>query len=133
MRGLSFAIPRGEVFGFSGPNGAGKTSTIKVLATLLKPASGRALVAGLDVVRDAHAVRRKIGYMPDFFGVYDDLTEKHEAPVDGLSRGMKQRLGLARSASKKHAVILNGVSPRAQAGAKRSEEPLTLNGRRRWE
>ena len=52
-----------------------------------------------------------------------DLTEKHDAPVDGLSRGMKQRLGLARSASKKHAVILNGVSPRAQAGAKRSEEP----------
>ena len=80
-------------------------------------------MAGLDVVRDAHAVRRKIGYMPAFFGVYDDLTEKHDAPVDGLARGMKQRLGLARSASKKHAVILNGVSPRAQAGAKRSEEP----------
>ena len=133
VRGLSFAIPRGEVFGFIGPNGAGKTSTIKVLATLLKPTSGRALVAGLDVVRDAHAVRRKIGYMPDFFGVYDDLTaseylhffaaaykipaakrrvligdvlaltdltEKHDAPVDGLSRGMKQRLGHARSASK---------------------------------
>ena len=57
VRGLSFAIPRGEVFGFIGPNGAGKTSTIKVLATLLKPTSGRAFVAGLDVVREALAVR----------------------------------------------------------------------------
>src|SRR5207249_393642 len=55
-------------------NGAGKTSTIKVLATLLKPASGKATVAGHDVAREPHAVRRKIGYMPDFFGVYDDLT-----------------------------------------------------------
>ena len=75
VRGLSFTIPRGEVFGFIGPNGAGKTSTIKVLATLLKPNSGRALVGGAAMwSRSPHAVRRKIGYMPDFFGVYDDLT-----------------------------------------------------------
>jgi ABC-2 type transport system ATP-binding protein len=71
---LSFAIPRGEVFGFIGPNGAGKTSTIKVLATLQKPSAGRACVAGLDVRHAPQLVRRKIGYMPDFFGVYDDLT-----------------------------------------------------------
>ena len=74
VRGLSFAIPAGEVFGFIGPNGAGKTTTIKVLATLLKPSGGVARVDGLDVSRRPRKVRRRIGYMPDFFGVYGDLT-----------------------------------------------------------
>jgi ABC-2 type transport system ATP-binding protein len=129
VRDLSFGVPRGEIFGFIGPNGAGKTSTFKVLATLLKPSSGTGYVDGLDVLQKPGEVRHKIGYAPDFFGVYDDLTaneylhffaaayriprarrktivadvlaltdlsEKVNAPVDGLSRGMKQRLGLAR-------------------------------------
>src|SRR3954447_19413004 len=74
VRGLSFTIERGDIYGFIGPNGAGKTSTIKVLATLLRPTSGRALVCGFDVRNEAAAVRRKIGYLPDSFGVYDDLT-----------------------------------------------------------
>src|SRR5438093_5836842 len=74
VRDLSFSIGRGEIFGFIGPNGAGKTSTIKVLATLLKPSRGRALIDGIDVERESELIRRKIGYMPDFFGVYEDLT-----------------------------------------------------------
>ena len=74
VKDLSFTIPKGEVFGFIGPNGAGKTSTIKVLATILQPARGRARISGVNVQAFPQAVRRKIGYVPDFFGVYDDLT-----------------------------------------------------------
>jgi ABC-2 type transport system ATP-binding protein len=74
VRDLSFSIPEGEVFGFIGPNGAGKTTTIKVLATLLRPWRGTVRIGGVSVTADPHSVRRRIGYMPDFFGVYEDLT-----------------------------------------------------------
>src|SRR6516165_962649 len=74
VRGISLHIPRGEVFGFIGPNGAGKSSTIKVLATLLRDFTGKVKINGLDVLHKPQAVREKIGYVPDFFGVYEDLT-----------------------------------------------------------
>jgi len=70
---LSLQVPRGAIYGFVWPNGAGKTSTMRILTTLMLPTSGQAFVAGHEVTKDPRAVLRAIGYMPDFFGVYDDM------------------------------------------------------------
>ncbi len=72
--GLTLEVNRGEIFGFIGPNGAGKTTTIRILATLLEPTSGEALIDGASVMDDAEEVRRMIGYMPDHFGVYEGIN-----------------------------------------------------------
>src|SRR6188474_3434512 len=71
--GLDLAIEAGEIYGLVGPNGAGKTTTLKMLATLLPPSAGDAEISGMSVRRQPDAVRRVIGYMPDNFGVYDDM------------------------------------------------------------
>jgi ABC-2 type transport system ATP-binding protein len=149
---LSLSIAEGEVFGFIGPNGAGKSTTMKILACLMRPDSGVASVGGFDVTRDGDQIRRIVGYMPDFLGVYDDLTvdeylqffaaafkiprarrravvdsvleltdlnEKRHAMVDSLSRGMQQRLGIARVLIHEPKVLLldepaSGLDPRAR-------------------
>ncbi len=74
LREISFTVHEGEIFGLIGPNGAGKTTTLRILATLLKPSSGKALIYGFDVVREADIVRKHISYLPEEAGVYERLT-----------------------------------------------------------
>ena len=92
VRGVSFDVRTGELFGLLGPNGAGKTTTIKMLITLLLPTSGSARVMGYDVVRDTTEVRRRIGALLELVG----LTGREREKVEGYSRGMRQRLHIAR-------------------------------------
>src|SRR5262245_50020663 len=70
---LDLCLSKGDVFGFIGPNGAGKSTTMKILAGLLTPTSGTGYVLGREVTHNGDFVRRNVGYMPDFFGVYEDL------------------------------------------------------------
>ena len=152
MNDVSFEVYAGEVFGYIGPNGAGKTTSMRILATLDEPTSGDAFVDGFSVVEDPDRVRRRLGFMPDYFGTYQNVnvleyldffarayglagrerinaigevmeftqldTLAHK-PIDGLSKGMKQRLCLGRTMIHNPSVLIldepaAGLDPRAR-------------------
>jgi ABC-2 type transport system ATP-binding protein len=137
--GLAFEVAPASIFALVGPNGAGKTSTLRMLATLTEPTEGRILVDGVDTVGDPEGARRRVGYLPDHFALYDamtpveyldffarlhdvppaarraridalldelDLAGKRASPIRALSRGMRQRLGLAKTLVHEPRVLL---------------------------
>jgi ABC-2 type transport system ATP-binding protein len=149
---VSFEVYAGEVFGYIGPNGAGKTTSMRILATLDEPTAGDAFVDGFSIVEDPDRVRRRLGFMPDYFGTYQNVNvleyldffarayglvgrERINAigevmeftqldslahkPIDGLSKGMKQRLCLGRTMIHNPSVLIldepaAGLDPRAR-------------------
>jgi ABC-2 type transport system ATP-binding protein len=167
LSNLNLEIDEGDCFGFIGPNGAGKSTTIKILATLLQPTWGEARICDMVVGYQSRLIRPLIGYVPDYFGAYEDmavseyceffaaayningparkkavddvlsltdLAYKADAPVDGLSRGMKQRLSIARVLLHDPKVLLldepaGNLDPRARIEMRELIKQLTSMGK----
>ena len=164
---LTLHIPKGDLFGFVGPNGAGKTTTIRMGCGLMLPNSGDIFINGIDAMAHQKEIKKQIGYVPDFFGVYDNLkvreymdfygsmyrmnsreiqrisddllelvnlSDKKEVFVDTLSRGMKQRLCVARALIHNPALLVldepnSGLDPRARVEMKELLQNLRSMGK----
>ena len=110
--GIDFSVAAGEFFGFLGPNGAGKTTTLKILSTLLKKTSGRVVVAGHDVDREAKAVRRSIGFAMQEVGLDDLATGRDFLRLQGVLYGLSQRESRERAEELLELVGLTSVAKR---------------------
>ncbi len=108
VRGVSFTVARGEIFGYLGANGAGKSTTIRILCGLLAPSDGVALVAGHDVAKDPTAVRRSVGYMSQRFSLYPDLTALENLDFFGGAYGLSGRVRRVRASELLAEVGLDG-------------------------
>jgi ABC-2 type transport system ATP-binding protein len=166
VRDLTVDIPEGEIYGLIGPNGAGKTTTLRMCCGLLPPTTGRVLINGIDVHSDMETAQSQVGYLSDFFSVYDDLKVweyldyfaraykldsttipgrvneviaeiglevKRDSMVKGLSRGMKQRLGIGRAVIHRPKVLLldepaSGLDPKARIELRQLLKRLRDNG-----
>ncbi len=164
---LDLTIREQEIYGFVGPNGAGKTTTMKICAGLIKADSGEVFIDGIDALKNNKELKKKIGYMPDFFGVYDNLkaieymefyasiyglngkeaktmcmellelvqlAEHYDDYVDSMSRGMKQRLCLARCLVHNPKLLIldepaSGLDPRARVVMKDILKRLSSEGK----
>jgi ABC-2 type transport system ATP-binding protein len=164
---VSFEVHAGQVFGYIGPNGAGKTTSMRILATLDQPTGGDAFVDGFSVVNDPDRVRRRLGFMPDYFGTYANVNVEEyldfyarayhlrgparhaavrrvmdstglgvlaEKPIDGLSKGMKQRLCLGRALVHAPPVMVldepaAGLDPRARIELREMIRALARDGK----
>lgn len=167
LDGMNLQVARGALYGFIGPNGAGKTTALRLLAGLLEPTSGEATIAGYSLRRQPQAIRQVVGYMPDFFGVYHEMTaaeyldffarchdlpdqrrrtvvaellelvnlaDKRDEDVGNLSRGMQQRLCLARTLVHDPQVLLldepaSGLDPRARVEMRELLRELSAMGK----
>ena len=109
---LTFAVPRGEIFGFLGPNGAGKSTTIRMLCGLLTPTGGTARVGGYDVGREPERVRENIGYMSQKFSLYRDLTVRENISFFGGVYGLRGERLRAREAVAMEMAGLHGMEDR---------------------
>ena len=163
LSGLDMNVATGALYGFVGPNGAGKTTTIKIMTGLLPAEEGKITIDGMDALSNLKALKARIGYVPDFFGVYDNLTvseymeffaschhmdglrytalleqvgleDKLDFYVDGLSRGMKQRLCLARALIHDPSILIldeptSGLDPRTRFEFKEILSELQESGK----
>ncbi len=167
LNNLNLHIGKGDIFGFVGPNGAGKTTTMRIICGLLQADWGEVYIDGVDALNHPEQVKRRVGYVPDFFGVYDNfkvmeymefygsmygmegeavrktsvglldlvnLSDKRDAYVDGLSRGMKQRLCVARALIHNPQLLIldepaSGLDPRARFELKEVMKNLGAMGK----
>jgi sodium transport system ATP-binding protein len=129
VQGVSFTAADGQITGLLGPNGAGKTTTLRMLYTLMAPDAGSVLVDGFDAVRDAEAVRRRLGVLPDARGLYKRLTARENIAYFGRLHGMAESEIDRRTAELSAALAMEDVLDRRVEGFSQGQRTKTAIAR----